>query len=339
MKLRGDILLYGKLAQQQLGWVAGQVEITSACFQNCKYCSSWKTGKYYGHFKLQQLQNFVDDLCTQFPMFEHLTLTGGDPQAWHDLDEFLDWWNIPQVLDRVNLQVSTALARDIENPELWRTAIKDLRVSIDASSDETYQKIRGDKENNCNIILARLITLRHPNLAIIVTMYPDNILELLPLLSILNLYRHDLPMRKIIVMAGIGVNLDEKFWHRWRLTKNWAEINLQVPTSFADDIISVRAECESSVINNVRCWASKIGFHVKPNGDIYPCCLVGGEAIEVQKEFKMGNVFEDELLDIYKRYQPIKYGMKPICKEICQYKQLCINLAGELASKTKLAIP
>lgn len=340
MRIRDDIMLYGKLAQQELGYVAGQVEVTTACYQDCKYCSNRATHQNYGHFRLQQLQNFVDGLCTQFPMFQHLTLTGGDPQTWQDLDTFLDWWSIPQVLDNVNLQVSTALARDIDQPALWRTAIKDLRVSIDASSDEMYQEIRGDKENNCNTILTRLVVLEHPNLTIITTMYPDNIEELLPLLlSLDNLHRKGLALRKIIVMAGIGVELNDKFWSRWKCTKRWAEDTLQVRTSFADDIIATRSMCESLAVNDVHCWASKIGFHIKPNGDVYPCCLVGGEAVEVQKEFLMGNIFTEELSDIYKRHRPTRYAMKPICKEICQFKQLQINLAGELASKVKLAIP
>lgn len=336
MKLRDDILLYGKLAQQELGYVAGQVEVTSACFQNCKYCSSWKTGKYYGHFRLQQLQNFVIDLSYQFPMFEHLTLTGGDPQAWQDLNEFLDWWQ----LGKIDLQISTALARDIEEPDLWRTKINDLRVSIDAFSDFLYPIMRGDKNNTCDIILARLEKLSHPNLAIIITMYPDNILELLPLLGILdNLYRHGLPMRRVIVMMGIGITLDEDFKLHWRTTKKWAEENIQVPTSFADDIIAVRAQCNSPVVDDVRCWASKLGFHIKPNGDVYPCCLIGGEAIEVQKEFLMGNIFEQKLIDIYNSYTPTKYTMKPICRKVCQFKQFQINQAGEYAQKIKLAIP
>lgn len=340
MKIRDDIMLYGKLAQQQLGYVAGQVEVTSACFQNCKYCSSWKTGKYYGHFRLQQLQNFVIGLAIQFPMFEHLTLTGGDPQAWQDLDEFLNWWNISQALDRINLQISTALARDIENPALWRSAIKDLRVSIDAYEPETYKAVRGDKENNFSTILLRLEKLNHPNLAIIATMYPDNIVELLPLLALLDtFYTKGLPMRKIIVMAGIGVELDKKFWHRWRYTKQWTEDNIEVPTSFADDIIATRTQCMSCAMGDVRCWASKLGFHIKPNGDVYPCCLIGGEAIEVQKEFLMGNIFEQDLIDIYNSYTPTRYAMKPICREVCQFKQFQINLVGEFASKLKLAIP
>lgn len=340
MKIRDDIMLYGKLAQQELGYVAGQVEVTTACFQNCKYCSSRATHQLYGHFRLQQLQNFVDGLCTQFPMFQHLTLTGGDPQAWHDLDEFLDWWNMPQVLDKVNLQVSTALARNIDQPDLWRTAIKDLRVSIDACCDETYQKMRGDNLNTVNTILARLAVLKHPNLAIITTMYPDNIAELQPLLFRLNnLYRKGMPLRKIMVMAGIGVELDDKFWYRWEHTRQWAEINLQVVTSFADNIAATRMMCMAPRYSDVHCWASKLGFHIKPNGDVYPCCLVGGEAIEIQKEFKMGNIFEQDLKDIYNSYQPTRYAMKPICRTICQFKQLQINLAGELASKTKLAIP
>jgi len=273
-------------------------------------------------------------------MFEHFTLTGGDPQAWQDLDEFLDWWNIPSGIDNVDLQVSTALARDVEHPDLWRTAIKDLRVSIDASEDETYQRIRGDEENTCNTILARLVTLNHPNLAIIVTVYPDNIGELLPLIfSLDNLYRKGLPMRKIIVMAGIGIPLNEEFWSCWRRTKQFVGNNMQVATSFADDIIAVRAQCNSPVVNNVHCWASKLGFHIKPNGDVYPCCLIGGEAIEVQKEFLMGNIFEQDLIDIYNSYTPTRYEMKPICREVCQFKQLQINQAGEYARKIKLAIP
>lgn len=338
MKIRDDIMLYGKLVQQQLGWVAGQVEVTSACFQQCKYCSSWKTGKYYGHFRLQQLQSFVIDLSYQFPMFEHLTLTGGDPQAWQDLNEFLDWWR-PEPR-KIDLQISTALAKDILEPDLWRTKVNDLRVSIDAFQAETYQEIRGDKENTCNTILARLEKLAHPNLAIIVTMYPDNIGELLPLIfSLDNLYRKGLPIRRIIVMAGIGVELNEEFWSCWRHVKQWAEINLQVSTSFADDIIATRAQCNSPVVDDVHCWASKLGFHIKPNGDVYSCCLTGGEAIEVQKEFLIGNVFEQDLIDIYNSWQPTTYKMKPICRKVCQFKQLQINQAGEYARKIKLAIP
>lgn len=338
MKIRDDIILYGKLAQQKLGYVAGQVEVTSKCFQHCKYCLSWVDKSQGKEFTLNQLIQFVVKLRRNFPMFEHLTLTGGDPQAWSCIDAFLDWWQEQDF--NIDLQISTALAEDVRNLYLWRTAIKDLRVSIDASNDETYQKMRGDKNNTVGIILARLIALKHPNLAIITTMYPDNIGELLPLLFTLdNLYRKGLPLRKIIVMAGIGVHLGAEFWSCWKQTKQWAELNMQVTTSFADDIIATRAMCKSSTTDKVRCWASKLGFHVKPNGDIYPCCLVGGEAVEVQKRFKMGNVFEDELLDIYKFHEMACYGCEPICKKICQFKQLQINLAGELANKVRLAIP
>ena len=340
MKIRDDIMLYGKLAQQKLGYVAGQVEVTSDCLQHCKYCQSWRDKSYIKRFTLEQLRDFVQDLREYFSMFEHLTLTGGDPQAWPYLDEFLDWWDIPSALDNVDLQVSTALARDVEDPNLWRSAIKDLRVSIDSANEKIYQEIRGDKKNNFGTVLERLITLRHPNLAVITTMYPDNIGELLPLLLTLdNLYRKGLPLRKIMVMAGIGVELDNEFWSRWRYTKQWANDTLQTSTSFADDIPTARAVCNSPEINKVKCWASKLGFHVKPNGDIYPCCLVGGEAAEVQKEFKMGNIFEQGLVDIYNSYTPTRYGMKPICREICQFKQLQINLAGDLAEKVRLAIP
>lgn len=339
MKIRDDIMLYGKLAHRELGYVAGQVEVTSECFQHCMHCSSWRDKSCVCEMSLEQLKLIVEE-AGDMETFEHLTLTGGDPQAWPHLDKFLEWWEHQGFLRYINLQVSTALARDIEEPKLWRTAIKDLRVSIDAYSDFLYSIMRGDKENNFGTILKRLEELKHPNLAIIVTAYLDNIIELLPLLTLLdNLYRKGLHIRRIIVMIGISVKLNEAFRLCWRSTKKWAEDNTRVPTSFADDILAVRAMCKSSVVDDVRCWASRLGFHIKPNGDVYPCCLVGGEAVEVQKEFCMGNVFEQDLADIYNSYTPTIYGVKPICKEICQFKQLQINLAGELATKTKLAIP
>ncbi len=200
--------------------------------------------------------------------------------------------------------------------------------------------MRGDSTNTPEIIFNRLIKLEHPNLAIIITAYPKNINQILPLIATLDtLHQKGLPMRKIIVMMGIGLKLDEDFKRRWRQTKHWVADYIKVSTSFAEDIIQVRAQCNSPVVDNVHCWASRLGFHIKPNGDIYPCCLVGGEAIEIQKEFLMGNIFKEKLIDIYKRYQPTRYGMKPICREVCQFKQLQINQAGEYARKIKLAIP
>jgi|GEM_PF-4354312 len=339
MKIRDDIKLYAKLATAQVGYVAGQVEVTSKCFQHCKYCRSWRDKDYAGKFTLQQMKFFVEELL-EFPAFEHLTLTGGDPQAWPYLTVFLEWWERSEAMDSIDLQVSTALARDIDTPALWRRTIKDLRVSLDAFAPKTYTFVRGDHSNSPDSILTRLKELNHPNLAIIITMYPSTIKQLFPLLCLIDtLYNKGLTIRKIMIMAGIGVVLDKEFWCEWDRIKEWAEFNMAVTTSFAESIPVVRSMCASPEVNHIRCWTSRLGFHIKPNGDVYSCCLIGGEAIKVQKEFCMGNIFEQDLADIYNSYTPTKYGMKHTCKEICQYKQLCINLAGELAYQTRMAIP
>lgn len=335
MEIREDIKLYAKLATAQVGYVSGQVEVTSACFQHCRYCSSWRDKNYTGSFTLGQIQNLVAELL-EFPTFEHLTITGGDPQAWPCLDAFLEWW-AEAAPAHVSLQVSTALARDINHLNLWRTAIKDLRVSLDAFTAATYCFIRGDQQNSPAVILTRLKELDHPNLSIIATMYPSTIEQLKSLLGLIDAF--GLPIRKIMVMAGIGVELDDKFWNEWNRIEKWAANYIAIPTSFTESIIETRKMCASKEVNKILCWASRLGFHIKPNGDIYPCCLVGGEAVEVQKEFCMGNIFEQYLADIYNDYSPTRYGLKPVCKNICQYKQLSLNLAGEMASKTRLAIP
>jgi len=338
MKIRDDIKLYAKLATAQVGYVSGQIEVTSKCYQHCKYCSSWRDTDYrHKELTLQQIQKIVQELLNDFPMFEHLTITGGDPQKWQWLDKFLLWWQVEKI--DIDLQVSTALARDIKHPDLWRTTIKDFRVSLDALTAQTYTFIRGDHQNCPDTILTRLKELNHPNLAIIITIYPSTIKQLFPLLALLDtLQFKGLAIRKIIIMAGIGMELDRKFWDDWEQAQEFAT-NASVATSFTESIPETRKECESSVNQHVRCWASRLGFHIKPNGDVFPCCLVGGEAITVQKKFCMGNIFEQDLIDIYNSYTPTTYGMELTCREFCQYKQLCINLASDLADKTKLAIP
>jgi len=340
MQIRNDLKYYGKIASDKLGYVAGQIEVTTKCFQHCRGCSSWHDSLQ--EFSLQKIKKVYLDLC-EFKTFEHLTLTGGDPQAWTFLNEFLEW-HLKQN-KKPKLQISTAMTQNISEISLWQHAIDDVRVSLDAYSGSMYHYIRGDKENSPSKIIDKCWELRHPNLAFIITVYPENQCELCDLVILLNEHaKKGLSIRKIIIMAAIGEKSGKQerdFWNKWEHDKCAIMHNDDyiIPTNFSDDIQKVRHFCNLEEAKNVRCWSGRIGFHIKADGALYPCCLVGGEALKTNKAFCIGNVFEKSLQELYDKYIPTFFYQTEICRKICQYKQLQINLIGEQASKICLSMP
>lgn len=346
MKLKDTFKYYAKVATNKLGWVAGQIELTTKCFQHCRGCVSWQ--QEMKEWTFDQLTNMHSQL-SKFPTFEHLTLTGGDPQAWPRLNEFLMYHAAQK--SKPKLQINCALARNIKNTNLWRAAIDDIKVSMDAYSNKMFQLMRGDKENTPKTILERCWQLKHPRLAFNITVYPANQCELVGLIRWLNShYEQGLPIRKIMITAGIGgkegVNIQNKrFWSQWREDKNFIlrDKDITVKTSFHEladeDEGMVRDICNTPEIENVHCWASMLGFHIKPNGDLYPCCIVGGEVAETLEEFKIGNVFEEDLKTLYAKLTPQLHYKKAVCRENCMYKQLQLNTICEEASKTVLSLP
>ena len=346
MKLKKLYELYSKIALNKLGYVGGQIEITSQCFQHCLGCISWKQDTVM--FSLEQLQNTCRQLAT-FTTFEHLTLTGGDPRTWEPLDEFLEWFGMQQF--KFKLQLNTALARPIKDVLLWQT-VYGFKVSMDACTNETYQAIRHDPENTPQTIMERCWELSHPRLALNVTVYPENQHEFYDLMLWINKeYQNGLPLRKVMITAAIGSEAcrgdqNEEFYSQWEVDKERILENkdITVPNSFSEshdeDELMVRDVCNSSEILDTRCWAGLLGFHIKPNGDLYPCCIVGGEVSETLEEHKIGNIFSDHIANLYANLCPdYRYARHQACRDNCMYKQLQINITAEQARNTVLALP
>ena len=91
----------------------------------------------------------------------------------------------------------------------------------------------------------------------------------------------------------------------------------------------------------------QISFHMKANGEYYPCCLVGGEVLKTYPSMTDGNYFDGySITEIWERgrcarplaYAPENQSVVPCC-EICQYKQWSLNKAVHEASQKRLAMP
>jgi MoaA/NifB/PqqE/SkfB family radical SAM enzyme len=361
MKQRPEFAVYGRLltAHPGTGYVSGQVELTSACFQSCAGCDSWRDHMKHGA-RSMSLEN-LDKLCERLavmPDFNKLTLTGGDPQAWPHLDAFLSNRRWPFAL-----QLTTALVKD-PNVALWGETVDEIRVSLDALDPNIYKAIRGRSQPDAGFVhylpgqittpdevINRACDLQHHGLSFFVVVYERNADDVARLLQALDelFINGELKCRRVHVVLGIGAR--GVAWREGKIGRAWATIrnladHLDLPINVQDDedVFNTREALENNPLgdyDDVRCHAGRISFHIKPNGDLYPCCLIGGEALEEIESFKVGNVFEDGIWECSQRYAPRCHYREPasVCRRVCQWKQFHVNCLGEYASTCAPSIP
>jgi len=287
--------------------------------------------------------------------FEHLTLTGGDPQAYPGIDSLLEHYI--KLRERIGkkmfvMQITTALARDLspEQAELWRRSLIGVRVSLDALDNDLYQYVRNDKETTPELVLNRIRSLAGGTnlVSTFTTVFPrtlDHLPEMLKGLQ--EFYDSGVSLRKAIFFPALGRvknSRTEEYWEKWKeVADHLGELCPTLPTSFAEVTPEVMEVLDSDRVENVRCYEGNIAFHIKPNGDYYPCCLVGGEALDTNIQFHLGNVFEpwESIETIWYKYVPKKHycGQDSVCRSLCQYKQLALNLVADEVKDHRLSMP
>lgn len=336
---RADLTYYAKLAQHKVGYVAGQLELTSKCEQFCPNCDSWKkhqSGEIKDQFTFAQVVKLFAQL-NELPTFEHLAITGGDPASHPDLEKIL---SIPR---KFRLQINTALPKPSFRvpPYVWRKADA-LRVSLDAVNARTYFKMRGvgtDPED----ILRYLEEIAHPSWATNTCVAPANVEEMPEIVRRLD--RMVCKPRRANFLAVLDREVDQVFWKRYSFMSTELKLMrasgmVKLESSVAEDVQELRVWKNSEEALDVRCSVGAISFHIKCNGDVYPCCLVGGEAIVTRPEYRIGNVHSDfSLEEIRKRYRPALHYKTESCRKVCQWKQCQINRLAHDASKVFMRMP
>jgi len=345
MKLYPEYAVYGTLAAEGVGWVAGQLELTTACFQNCAFCRSKTDPASQAIASEKQVDKLLHELA-MLPYFHHLSLTGGDPQAWEPLERLLYGYLKEGLDEAFSLQMNTVVARPIRDPGLWKEALRNVRVSLDAATSSTYQKVRGVRGWSPAFLLEQLQRLQHPRLAFICTASDLNVDELSDIVHLLEyMAEKGLVIRKVIFLPAMGVEHSPVFWRKFQAFQtDHAGVTLPFETNLAaESPLTVRTYLDNPEGSSVRCYAGSVGFHIKSNGDLYPCCLVGGEAVETCQSLRVGNVWGTPLISLQQdahEYRGLHYADSQLpCREICQWKQLQINLAGTLAEVQHLTLP
>jgi MoaA/NifB/PqqE/SkfB family radical SAM enzyme len=348
---RVDLLTYGKSMLSSSGYIAGQMELTSACEQRCGSCQSWidhTKGTQRGEWSLENAQQFFLNL-RDIPTFEHLSLTGGDPQSWPHLEELLLFYHRRVGSNGFRLRMNTALPLrpSWDDQVLWKEVFHELRISLDGVHPDYYRRMRG-VERDPEEIFRWLKRVDHDSLVFLTCVSQKNIDHVLTIMNrIANARDEGLHVRKAIFIPIRDMNdraLLELSLRPGTYQEKWAEIRefAQEPryagwTSLGEQV----EEGELSQYKGVDCHVSKITFHVKYDGTLYPCCLMGGEAIATRTEFAKGNVIRRHIDELRVLNQPVNVYDDPEspCTKICLWKQASMNRLGNFITETHLSMP
>lgn len=339
MEKRDDLKYYAKLATKYTFYIAGQIELTSRCFQNCKYCAKDRKIRAYPEpMSLNKLKRIVLELSSR-QWFESLTLTGGDPLAWPYLDEFLLWYSTTPMWNKFDLHINTTLSKE-PTYELW-SCLKSVRISIDGVTPEILKRTRG-VGYDIQKIYSRMKKLKEQGVKIFTNtcVGNENITHVSEILD--SFSKNEVPIDKAMFLIYLDYHQNQILEELWKRTiAKEKKKSRHFKTSFGENPLMVRQLVQQGVLKNVRCWASKLGFHMKPDGSIYHCCLTGGEAVEADDKHKVYTYKYDGDMDkAYSKVEPTcHYKYDARCQEICQYKQTSLNIICEKASRTKLKLP
>lgn len=368
---------YVKLALNDYGYVAVQLEVCDTCFQQCVTCQSWREREQSGKSHSIDWDTMVSlhAELKQMRVFENLTLTGGDPLAWLALWDFLDMW----IRDGkpYRLQISTAMPRAVfvkllqdEKKMKMLSQVSEIRLSLDAYDSEGYQVVRGTEETPIHIL--KCMEAIGAPFSILTCVSPYNLQYAMrrgekflhEMHELINQHSQTYKaetgkssrLRKWIVLPMLG-HLSQKAQQDCKLAYQEGKAHLEALKEsgtfdyayeisvMGEDRYYVEKALKNERSSEIPCYVGVISCHIKPDGKVYPCCLVGGEAIETLKRFRIGDIHKQKLsaiqnnyvLNLY--YDNCKYYCCEECCEICLYKQFRFNELCFASKNLKLAMP
>ena len=331
---RPDLMLYAKLAQYAPGYVCGQLELTSRCLQRCPMCASWRDSEPQGEMPMRTIVDLFHEL-NQLRTFEHLSLTGGDPQCYPFLEA------VAKHPRKFQLQLTTAM---MAMPKPWYEHFDRIRVSFDAVDPLMHKAMRGVYRAFPTTALEYLEGI-DTEVSTLTTVNEHNIDAVPQILEFLTDYSfRNNRFRRAIFLLEIRDDLPQDVidtFQEYTLQSRMWNLN----TSFGESPIHAALMRNSALTRDCRCYVGDVSFHIKCNGDVYPCCLIGGEAIPTVTEMKIGNIGKEEIEGMFglqwtHTHRPANYYKnQPECRKVCQWKQVTFNTMVKEAIDVRLAMP
>lgn len=276
--------------------VSIQLLLTDYCFCKCNMCTHWKM-KSKNVMSFDTYKKIFDDL-TSHKSFESIAFSGGDPLAHPEINKIIEYSSYKDIsLGMITAGIPTSKIK-------WSLfkKLEWIRVSLDAATRETYKKIRGvDRffEVTQFIKIASEIT----NVGINFTIQKDNYHELIQIIRLAK----ELGVNRFIINPAFGGDFElttemkkEVLSYIRKYSISFFEENFNdVIEKFENDIVGYKIGT-STELKEVPCIVPKLHAFIRPNGEVYPCCILGDDlhGDEVQRDGFMFNVNDYDSLSL-----------------------------------------
>lgn len=310
--------LYNQLVDFNVLPYRVDIEPTTRCFLNCRYCQVpfWER-KELKDLEFETFQKILDKM----PQLLEIKLQGqGEPLLNPELFEMIQYATKKYIIVRFN--TNGMMLNPESNQKIIDSGLFEIRISMDGSSSETNQKMRPGLDFDRVIHNVKKLTeLRGAN--------P------LPLINIWTLITKDnyLEIPKLVVLCkemGVdGLKIQTKL-----STRDCEEIENKV----ISDTVNIQDEQFNNCILEAKdlakqldldfevqtnkwrseknhCWWLWNSAYISSEGNVVPCCIISNP-----DKIHFGNVLEQDFKDIWygKEYQDfreetLKMNIHPLC--------------------------
>ncbi|CEN23627.1 radical SAM/SPASM domain-containing protein [Paraclostridium sordellii] len=288
--------------------------VTTNCNLNCKYCYEGddKLNKVMSKETIERAIKFTLDNSKDKELT--IPIHGGEPFLEFDRVKYI----VKRFKEEANKQgksvkfVTTTNATKLNNEitEFIVNEIPDVTVSIDGTKC-THDKMRPFKNGvgSHDIVLKNsLELLSHlPYIRVRMTFDSDSISNLYEDVK----YLIDLGFKCIVPAPNL-------------YDKNWEEVHVntfenqiikikEYLSNFEDVLVSIADKNDYKIKG--QCSGGRNGFHIYPDGNLYPCILAGGV-----EEFNIGNIYDGINEEDVDRILDYSSKENPECKGCTLYK-------------------
>ena len=287
-----------------------QLEISGKCIAKCVTCSN---KEYTGlkHPTLEENKEIIKKLKDSG--VKAIRLTGGEPILADQFDKVVAYCK----KQKIKASITTTLLTKNED---YMTALLDvspIKVSLSTVGDE-YHKFFGIPDKNFNVVKKNLDFLKEnkKRFSVNYTIFEDNysIESLTNFIEFMNDYK---PSYVTFFPALMFDHPEAK-----EIVRNLKEVSSLC--NFRSNILTVGKHfARRKPKENLVCHINKFHAHIKNNGDVYPCCMTGGEVGQnLNKKLLLGNLHNQSMKNIYKKKFDIFEGVNMTkfdeCKECTQ---------------------
>ena len=306
-----------------------QIEPTDRCNMNCSFCAHSKVIKHPRSMSLEEFRGIIDEIKPR-----KITLSGyGEPLLNRALPQMIAYARSKGAL--VNTTSNFTLLRTEEQAaELIRSGLDLIDVSIDSTSPETYQAVRGqdffDQILDGVRLLLRVkseLNSRKPNTRISFVVNKANLHEVADFVRLAHNLGVDVAFFQMLqltaieertqqLIAGVPYEQFEQALEKGQVIARQLGVKTNL-TKLLADLPDHWRKYDAREMLHKRCILPWFSAYITADGSVRPCCTFAPIKMDMG-----GSIFEKDFDEIWnsKKYQQFRrahrMGRRPM--KVCQ---------------------